>query len=259
MNKIFIPLVFLGLFSCKSDNPKSKTDQTVTNKNEPTLVQNLEDTIIKKDCKCPDLYFSDSKVDPILTFKFPNNELIICGYVGNITDMGVKTGQLLDDGSFYMQGYNIFNCRNLTEPIFTRGEVDICKIDTTNTSIKISVIENLPLKSGWQFFYTPITSYEVIEVSKIVKINGPNLIVDLSALSNADFDKMIHSLSWDKENPEYKLNASTDSLELKLYGAFITAVKFHPKYKVLFENLGPFDGYIAEIYTMLLDHYKTLK
>ena len=173
--------------------------------------------------------------------------------------MGFKTGQHLDDGSFYMQGYNIFNCKNLTEPVFTSGEVELNKIDTIGKRINIRVLDYLPIKSGWKFSYTQVIKYEIVETSNIIKVIGPDLILDLADLSDADVTETFQSLGWVNANPEVKLNVAPDSLEIMIYKAFIIAVKYHPKYKILFNNLGPYDGAMAELYSNLKSYYSILE
>ena len=70
MKTLISLLIFLGMLSCKNTGVQKNAGIPIPSPTKPEMFQNAVDTNIIIDCKCPDLYFSSSNVDPVLRFKF---------------------------------------------------------------------------------------------------------------------------------------------------------------------------------------------
>ena len=201
-----------------------------------------------QNCKCPDNGFSSSKDKPIIEIGNENNKLIVCGYSNVDLDNGYKSGILQKDSSIYLCGFEVFLYKDTVHPLIRFGEIKIFKLKEYKDYLTLDLMMNLPIVKDLNYKNTSLIRYKISKHKSTWAIEKPIIILDFSALTENDFFKIKKDLGWDKLYPEQMFKRDVNYEENKIVYAFILCLKEFPKYNQEFNNMGKYDGYLAEIH-----------
>jgi len=207
-----------------------------------------------QNCNCPDDMFSSSKDKPLIEIGTGNNKLFICGYRDIDLANDYKSGVLLSDSSMYLCGFSVFTCQDTVKSLTNIGEIDICRLKQFKDSITIDFIMEMPVDSGLKLKYTPLVSFTISRQKEEWKIGQSKIVLDYSALTETDFQRIKKELGWGKYTKE-SIFPKDEYYNLNMIRcAFVLSLKDYPKYNQAYKSYGDFNGGFDEEI-----HYKLYK
>lgn len=202
-------------------------------------------------CNCSDYNTSGADIPPRKSYFLENHEIIICWYDSIVIRDTIITGKLLPDSSFFVNGFNIYDCRDEPISLFESGEYHIHRIIFEENKLSISRYVSLPVLTNWEYRFTPIVSYQI-------KLFDENFIIDTVFALDYSEIKMSDISNFDKRNENLKKRAYTEypfeSNEDYVYQFFIATLFDSDRYRDEFLKISELNDYMHVEYQFLLDY-----